>query len=136
MYSETHHLKKSILLRISTPPSRSTSRLAITAIAEDIHNEATLLHLYNQQSESVAAAKDILIEGAVVLVKEPYFTCDRAEGYVLRVDHVSDLVVLMPGDERIPGVWRGAEGQKGVQELLGEVRVFVGKGEFGMGLRL
>ena len=100
---------------------------------EDEYENATTLHLYNQGSETACAARDNLVEGQVILVKEPYFTHDEDCGYVIRVDHVTDLVHLLPGNKLIPAVWR-RDDKRSVDELLREAWVMMGKGELGKGL--
>jgi hypothetical protein len=42
----------------------------------------------------------------VVVIKEPYFKFLDVGKYLVRVDHVSDVLWLTDGDERIPDVWQ------------------------------
>ncbi|KAK0732248.1 hypothetical protein B0H67DRAFT_597857 [Lasiosphaeris hirsuta] len=99
---ETHHRGKYLLLRCVTPQDRMT---AVLAIAEDEKGDVILLQVYHQEQAS-ETPEDILVEGGVVIVKEPYFKATSSGGYGLRVDHVSDIVFLPANDKRIPEIWQ------------------------------
>lgn len=47
-----------------------------------------LLLLYTQEAENDRAA----VKGMVIVTKEPYFTAHYESGYVVRVDHTSDIL--------------------------------------------
>src|SRR4051812_16282571 len=66
---ETHHREKYIMLRSITPPDRMT---AVMAIVEDENGDAIMLQLYYQEEENTRSAEDILSEGTILIVKEPY----------------------------------------------------------------
>ncbi|KAK3339820.1 TPR domain protein [Lasiosphaeria hispida] len=99
---ETQHRGKYLLLRCVTPQDRMT---AVLAIAEDEKGDIVLLQVYHQELAG-QTPEDILLEGGVVIVKEPYFKTTSGGGYGLRVDHVSDIVFLLDNDKRIPEIWQ------------------------------
>lgn len=65
-----------------------------------------LNHQEEDKEKDAAATEPILIEGGVMIVKEPYLkmTADRAYG--LGTDYIPDVVFLSAHDERIPSRWR------------------------------
>ena len=101
---ETHHRGKYLLLRSITPSNRMT---AIMAVVEDEREDAVMLQLYHQDDKHVQdrPATSILKQNDIIIVKEPYFKVMADGEYGLRVDHVSDLVRIDPGDERVPIQW-------------------------------
>jgi hypothetical protein len=105
---ETHHRGKYLVLRTVTPQNRLTG---VMAIVEDERGDVLLLQLYHQ--EETGAAEDILVEGMVVIVKEPYLKVTSHGGYGLRVDHIYDIEFLAGHDERIPVSWCRAREEKG-----------------------
>ncbi|KAI2631539.1 hypothetical protein GGS26DRAFT_598610 [Hypomontagnella submonticulosa] len=104
MALETHHRGSQTLLRVLTPPAWLSM---VLAIVEDEEGTGALLQLYNQP-EKTKVGDNILQVGDVCIIKEPFFTQfvpDRNH-YVLRVDHVSDIIWLQDSDPRIPSKWR------------------------------
>ena len=98
---ETHHRGSYLVLRSITPPDRMT---AIMAIMEDENKDAIMLQLYHQEEER--AAEEILEEGVVLIVKEPYLKLMSDGDYGIRVDHLSDVIYLPKYDERVPNCWQ------------------------------
>lgn len=96
---ETHHRGRFLLAKCLTPPRKRT---AILAIIEDEDGECVLLQLYGREHENDRPAKEILDEGMVLVVKEPYFKVCSEGGYGVRVDHVSDILWLSETDGRVP----------------------------------
>lgn len=105
---ETQHRGKYLLVRVVTPQDRIT---AVMAIVEDEKREVVMLQLYHQE-QAGDTLEDILTQGSVVLVKEPYLKHMANGGYGLRVDHVCDVEFLPPGDERIPDAWKQTPRQR------------------------
>lgn len=104
---ETHHRGSYLLLRTVTPADRMT---AVLAIVEDEEGKVLVLQLYNQNPSR--AAEDILNEGAVLIIKEPYLKVMADGGYGIRVDHLSD-VKFVPGHDRlVPPSWRKGPGKR------------------------
>ncbi|KND88680.1 Protein unc-45 [Tolypocladium ophioglossoides CBS 100239] len=103
MRLETHHRGTRTLVRVRTPPQRIT---AVMAIVEDEQGTAVLLQLYYQPEELVVPAEEILQPDSVCILKEPFFKCATDGSYSLRVDHLSDIIWLEDGDERVPPKWR------------------------------
>lgn len=103
MLLETHHRGRVAFLRVLTPPSLIT---ALMVIVQDERGTAVLLQLYHQPKQQVVPASEILWEGRVCAVKEPFFKCATDGTYSVRVDHVSDIVWLEESDERVPQKWR------------------------------
>lgn len=100
---ETHHRGTYLLLRSVTPPDRMT---AVMAIVEDENKDVLMLQLYYQQAENERAAEDILKEGTVLIVKEPYLKLMSDGDYGIRIDHLSDVAHLSMYDERVPNCWK------------------------------
>lgn len=100
---ETHHRGKYLLLRSITPPDRMT---AIMAVVEDENNDVVMLQLYHREEEEERAAREIMGEGTVLIIKEPYLKLMSDGDYGLRVDHFSDFIHLRVYDERVPRGWR------------------------------
>lgn len=100
---ETHQRGAKIVLRVCSPPHR---RGAILAIVEDEEGTVAAIQLYLQSPESLISAFEIINEGDVLVLKEPYLRRSSEQTYNLIVDHVSDLIWLSLGDENIPQKWR------------------------------
>ena len=101
LFLETHHRGRYILVRTVTPFRRIT---AILTIVEDEDKRVLLLQLYNR-GKQISQPQD-LPEGAVLVVKEPYVKVSADGNYVIRVDHLSDLIFIPDFDERVPLPWR------------------------------
>ncbi|OAR02140.1 hypothetical protein LLEC1_07556 [Akanthomyces lecanii] len=102
MTLETHHRGRKVLLRLCAEACRLT---ALLVVAEDEHETPILVQMYHQPEENVIPSQQLLKKGMVLLLKEPYFKQTADGAYVLRVDHVSDLIWLHGDDERIPFAW-------------------------------
>ncbi|GAB1213361.1 hypothetical protein ATERTT37_002510 [Aspergillus terreus] len=98
---EVHHREHYLLLRTVTPTDTMT---AVMAIVEDEEGAVLMLQLYNQGQELSGAQE--LMEGTVLIVKEPYVKVMADGDYGIRVDHVSDVMFLPECDDRIPLPWR------------------------------
>ena len=98
---EIAHRGSYIILRAVVGPKRYVS---VTTIAEDENGEVELVQIYNQDSRRSLA--NVMPEGQVFIVKEPYFKTTSEGGTSIRVDHVSDIIFLDGEDERIPEKWR------------------------------
>ncbi|KAI1766063.1 hypothetical protein GGR53DRAFT_529160 [Hypoxylon sp. FL1150] len=103
MTLETNHRGSQALVHVLTPPNRMT---AVMVIVEDEEGTATLLQLYHQPEESKVTNENIIRAGDVCIIKEPYFKVTTDGSYGIRVDHVSDFVLLQDSDSRIPLKWR------------------------------
>jgi hypothetical protein len=100
---ETHHRGTYIVVKSLTPPDRMT---AVMAVVGDENDDVLVVQLYNQEEEKDRAAEDILGEGTILIVKEPYLKMMSDGDYGLRVDHLSDVIFLPIYDERVPEVWQ------------------------------
>lgn len=100
---ETHHRENYIILRSITPPDRMT---AVMAIVEDENGDAIMLQLYYQQQEDKRPAEDILREGTILIIKEPYLKLMADSDYGIRIDHPSDLTYVPINDQRVPSCWQ------------------------------
>lgn len=92
---QTHHRGFYVLLRAVTPPNAMT---AIMVIAEDEDGNALVLQLYNQEKDLAEDGR--LVEGTVMIVKEPYLKGLSDGGYGIRVDHLSDVKFLPEHESR------------------------------------
>ncbi|OJK04901.1 hypothetical protein ASPACDRAFT_49254 [Aspergillus aculeatus ATCC 16872] len=97
---ETHHRGLYLLVRAVTPTDRMT---AIMAVVEDEAGDVVMLQLYNQ--EKSLATDGRLVEGTVMVIKEPYLKIMADGDYGLRVDHLSDVRFLSDSDPLIPAEW-------------------------------
>ncbi|KAJ8116080.1 hypothetical protein OPT61_g2413 [Boeremia exigua] len=99
---ETHHRGRYLLVRAMTPPNRMT---AIMVLVEDQAEHATMLQIYQQENETDRTARDIIDEGTVLILKEPYLKVMASGEYGLRVDHLSDIIEIDEHDPRCPLQW-------------------------------
>lgn len=98
---ETHHRGSYILVRAVTPTDRMT---AIMAVVEDERGDVLMLQLYNHEPNLATDGR--LVEGTVMLIKEPYLKMMADGDYGLRVDHLSDIRFIPDHDSLVPSVWR------------------------------
>ncbi|CAI6021747.1 unnamed protein product [Clonostachys chloroleuca] len=103
LHMELHHEGAFLVARSITPPTRLTGIL--TAV-EDENQDVVTLQLYNQEKETERPVDDIIGEGTVVVLKNPYLKTTSDGSYGLRVDHLSDIIRLERHDERVPSKWR------------------------------
>ena len=94
---ETHHRGFYVLLRTVTP---AFSMTGILAIVEDGNGDGVILNLYYHDKS--IPAQDLLQEGQVLIVKEPYLNTTSDGNLGIRVDHLSDAIFLHVFDERVP----------------------------------
>lgn len=76
-------------------------------VADDEYNSALILQLYNQEKELATDGR--LVEGTVMIVKEPYLKVLSDGPYGIRVDHLSDVKFLLEHDSRVPSAWRNKQ---------------------------
>lgn len=125
---ETHHRGKYLLLRAIVPPNRMTG---IIVLAADQTEDVVVLQLYQQEDEDTRPASDVVDNGTVLLVKEPYFKVMASGDYGLRVDHLSDIVHVQKGDSVLPKKWivphSGAEETAETFKSKGDSAIGAGK---------
>lgn len=80
-----------------------------------------IFQLYHQEDDHRPHEEVVQVQ-RVCIVEEPYFKVMNDNGYGLRVDHLSDVIWLSPGDERIPLDWqaRSSEIEKTPETLKEE----------------
>ncbi|VUC29601.1 unnamed protein product [Clonostachys rosea] len=100
---EVHHKDAFLVVRSITPPTRMTG---ILTVIEDENEHVVTLQLYNQEKETERPVAEILGEGTVVILKNPYLKTMSDGNPGLRVDHLSDVILLANHDERVPSKWR------------------------------
>ena len=100
----------------------------ILVICEDANDDVMLLHMYNQEEAKVRDITDIVDQGAVMLVKEPYFKVTASGEYAIRVDHLSDVVRLTSNDAMIPVRWLPR-----LSEIPDSIEPLKAKGDASMG---
>ncbi|KAJ5611683.1 hypothetical protein N7528_008788 [Penicillium herquei] len=96
---ETHHRGRYLLLRTVTPADLV---LGSIVMAEDEDDRVFMLILHNQGEE----LSKFMTLGTVLVVKEPYLKLLADRTYGIRVDHVSDVILIPDFDERVPLAWR------------------------------
>jgi hypothetical protein len=101
---ETHHRGSFLLLRVFCQPFRKS---AVMAAIEDETSDVDRLALYH--TKQTLRAFEVLPEGTVVSVKEPFYHMEEDGRYALRVDHPSDMVVLNHRDKLYPEQWQNCE---------------------------
>ncbi|THY85221.1 hypothetical protein D6C92_08965 [Aureobasidium pullulans] len=101
---DTHHHGHYLLLRTFCQPLGVGSPLL--AAIEDERGGVDRLACFNVKV--ALKASDVLPEGSVVGVKEPYYCLGPDEKWLVRVDHASDLVVLEEEHELFPKQWKAA----------------------------
>ncbi|EMD66047.1 hypothetical protein COCSADRAFT_86951 [Bipolaris sorokiniana ND90Pr] len=126
---ETHHRGTSLLLRTLTPPNRMTG---ILVLVEDQNRDVTVLQLYQQRDEDSRAASDIIGEGSILIIKEPFFKVMASGEYGIRVDHVSDVMFLDNDDPKVPQSWRPRLSEIGnsADALKLEGNILMGQGKY------
>ncbi|KAI5258834.1 hypothetical protein E4T42_00485 [Aureobasidium subglaciale] len=101
---ETHHHGRFLLLRVFCQPFR---KLAITAAVEDETEDVDKMSLYHTKDS--LRAFEILPEGSVITIKEPFYKMEDNGAYTIRVDHPSDMGFLDPHNEMYPEEWKDPE---------------------------
>ncbi|KAJ5335470.1 hypothetical protein N7452_007873 [Penicillium brevicompactum] len=98
---ETHHRGRYLLLRSIT---KTHNTAAAMFLVEDEDDNVFILQLYNHNQELSGA--QILKEGTILLVKEPYVKVMVDGEYGIRVDHPSDVSFVPQFDHLVPLSWR------------------------------
>ncbi|KAI1134103.1 hypothetical protein F5Y05DRAFT_422891 [Hypoxylon sp. FL0543] len=117
----THHRGSRILARVLTEGFRNPGTCHVYAVVQDEEGTAIGLELYNQPEEDKVRMQCVLRPGQVCIIKEPFLVPFGSEYYVLRVDHVSDIIWLEDTDSRIPMEWR-SKPELGVSSLSFRIR--------------
>ncbi|KAI9042923.1 uncharacterized protein KD926_004713 [Aspergillus affinis] len=86
-----------ICLRTVTPSYRIPR---VLVVAGDEGHNAVTLELYNQGT--FRADHEIMDEGSVLIVKEPYLKVNTDGNYSILVDHPSDVRLIQEDDEVFP----------------------------------
>jgi len=90
---QTHHLGKHLVVRVISKPLKSTG---ILAVVKDAHGDAERLVLHNQDPQDPKYPVDELLpEGSVIAIKQPYYHMIGQTQHVIRVDHISDIVFVV-----------------------------------------
>ncbi|KAG9730506.1 SET domain-containing protein, partial [Aureobasidium melanogenum] len=101
---ETHHRGSFLLLHVFCQPFR---KAAVMAAVEDETGDVDRVALYH--TKEALRAFEVVPEGTVVTVKEPFYHLEEDGRYVLRVDHPSDMVVLEQHHKLYPEQWQNRE---------------------------
>lgn len=104
---ETHHRGRYLVARVITPPRRM---MGTVVLIEDSQKNIALLDLRHLHLEKAQSPTDLIDLGCLLLIKEPFFRYHIEGDYGLRVDHLSDIVVLNDRDSRLPISWRNIVG--------------------------
>lgn len=89
------------VLRLIAPPSTVDW---VRLLVEDENHDVVLLHLHNHEWEMAWDGR--LVEGSVVLVKEPYVRKLSEGKYAIQVDHLNSLQILFDNSSLTPSAWR------------------------------
>ncbi|KAF4636904.1 hypothetical protein G7Y89_g1173 [Cudoniella acicularis] len=130
---ETQHRGSYLLLRTIVPPIIFS---AVMTVVEDEMGNVTTFSLYQQEIEASQPSAEILKEGAVIVVKEPYFKTLGSGGYGIRVDHPSDVLWLDPDDPKMPVPWKPTSTKinKSAEQWKKAGNALFGAGEFNAAL--
>lgn len=101
LWLETHHRGRILIVRTFCEPIR---RSAIQNAIEDVRGDVDRLSIYNLPSTT--RPDRILPKSAIVAVKEPYLEATIDGGFMVRVDHPSDFVLLEPDEDLVPPQWK------------------------------
>jgi hypothetical protein len=88
---ETHHVGRVLIVRTFGHSIRFQS---VQNAVEDMNLDVDQLAVYNSNPE--VAAIHVLLQGAIFAIKEPFYKISSGGGYIIRVDHPSDLLRLKP----------------------------------------
>lgn len=99
---ESHHRGSYSLLRAITPSIRMASTITIL---EDENNDVVTSQ-FCQHEEDIHLAAGSIPEGSACIIKEPWLILSTDGSYVVRVDHVNDVVWLPKADSRMPSAWQ------------------------------
>lgn len=130
---ETNHRGSYIVLRTITSPSRMA---AVVSVVEDENGGCELIQLSVYNTDSGVGLDDILPQGQVVIVKEPFYKLNGSGGFKIGtsicVEHVSDIIYLDPDDGRVPVRWQtqGVGFGRTAAEWKDEGNVMLGNGDF------
>lgn len=94
---DTHHRGKALFVRTADDGVKAA---AVRTIVEDESGDVERLAVYNVYSSPEAA--DLLSDGCIFAIKEPFFEASATGDLSIRVDHPSDLVYLSSSDPRAP----------------------------------
>lgn len=94
---ETHHKGRVLIVRTFTPAVRVTS---VQTAIEDGNLDVNQMCVCNVDLDARAA--DVLPKGAIFAIKEPYYISGPENGYIVRIDHPSDLHRLTPAHPQVP----------------------------------
>jgi hypothetical protein len=123
MRLETYHRGCCVVIRIVTPPIGGH---VTTTIVEDGEGTVTMLQLAHPPEEAVVPISETLRRDSVYLLKEPLFKMvyEWTIGglYTLRIDHISDMMLLSEEDELFPARWCEASGFDRQQQACSNAR--------------
>jgi tetratricopeptide (TPR) repeat protein len=94
---ETNHAGRVLVVRTITDPMRMQS---VQNAIEDSKLHVDQLAVYN--TDPKATPDQVLPKGTIFAIKEPYYKTAASGGYLLRVDHPSDIIRLQPNDPLVP----------------------------------
>jgi hypothetical protein len=81
---------------------------ALTAIVEDKMGEGAWMQFYQQPDEAIRPALSITGEGDVFIIKEPWLKIMGEGEYVVRIDHLSDLLRIDTCHKMWPKKWKSS----------------------------
>jgi hypothetical protein len=96
----SREIDEAIVLRTLTEPVVHSSSVTIV---EDEHGDVARLTVCNLED---SMNDPVLPKGSVLAIKQPCWGIAPNGGYYIRVDHPSDLVVLVTMDKKVPVSWR------------------------------
>lgn len=120
---ETHHRGFYLMLAASMHPVKIAG--VIISLMRDEANAMVMSSHHHEDAEGVSL-------GGVFIIKEPYFTITSDGDYCVRVDHVTDMIHISAGHERVPLILRpdSATGFLSPPDWRDEGNLAMGKGKY------
>lgn len=98
---EAHHIDTALYSRLIAGLLQLSG---ISCLIENIHKTVERLLIYNQDPD--AKINSVFPYGTILAIKQPYCEMIQETHSCIQVDHVSDLIALLPGDDQIPEHFR------------------------------
>ncbi|KAF3934910.1 hypothetical protein ABW19_dt0205878 [Dactylella cylindrospora] len=105
---EVKHSGRIIFLKTICDAKRLTS---VTTIVEDDHGQATQLQVFN--ASRTRSLQEFLPKGQLLLIKEPSYKMSSTGTPSIRVDHLSDMILLADDELPVPNAWKTEEVPRG-----------------------
>lgn len=100
---ESHHYGEVLVVRAFCDAVRVE---CFANAVEDVNGEVERVAVFNVSIN--VSPQSLLPKGAILAIKEPFYRRASDGGVVIRIDHPSNLEMLIPSDPLVPDAWRKA----------------------------